>query len=148
GGVPPGASPAGGGRGRAGRACPGRPRHTTVADDPRRRTAHRRGGGRPPGRAAAGPERQAGLRLRGAGAPAVPVRGSDRRGRITRRGPALLRKLLVECAWAMPRYNARARETYARLTRAGTTRKKQAVVALARRLLVRCWAMLRDRAPW
>jgi transposase len=34
---------------------------------------------------------------------------SDRKGRITRRGPALLRKLLVECAWVMLRYNAWAR---------------------------------------
>jgi transposase len=71
----------------------------------------------------------------------------DRRGRITRRGPALLRKLLVECAWVMLRYNAWARAVYARLSR-GKARKKQAVVALARKLLVRCWAMLRDGAPW
>jgi transposase len=73
---------------------------------------------------------------------------SDRRGRITRRGPAVLRKLLVECAWAMLRYNVWARATYARLTRGGTTRKKPAIVALARKLLVRLWAMLRDGAPW
>jgi transposase len=69
---------------------------------------------------------------------------SDRKGRITRRGPAVLRKLLVECAWAMLRYNPWARATYARLTRGGVTRKKPAIVALARKLLVRCWAMLRD----
>jgi transposase len=73
---------------------------------------------------------------------------TDRRGRITRRGPAVLRKLLVECAWAMLRYNAWARAAYARITRGGVTRKKPAIVALARRLLVRCWAMLRDGAPW
>ena len=30
----------------------------------------------------------------------------DRRGRITKRGPALLRKMLVEYAWCMLRYNA------------------------------------------
>jgi transposase len=72
---------------------------------------------------------------------------TDRRGRITRRGPALLRKLLVECAWVMLRYNAWARSVYQRLSR-GKARKKQAVVALARRLLVRCWAMLRDKARW
>jgi len=72
---------------------------------------------------------------------------SDRRGRITRRGPALLRKLLVECAWVMLRYNAWARAVYARLSR-GKARKKQAIVALARKLLVRCWAMLRDGTPW
>jgi transposase len=71
----------------------------------------------------------------------------DRRGRITRRGPGLLRKLLVECAWVMLRYNAWAREQYQRLNRGGA-RKKQAVVALARKLLVRCWAMLRDGRDW
>ena len=72
----------------------------------------------------------------------------DRRGRITKRGPAVLRKLLVQCAWAMLRYNPWARATYARLTRGGVTRKKPAIVALARRLLVRLWAMLRDGTPW
>ena len=72
----------------------------------------------------------------------------DRRGRITRRGPALLRKLLVECAWVMLRYNGWARAVYLRLTHGGKARKKQAIVALARKLLVRCWAMLRDQAPW
>jgi transposase len=73
---------------------------------------------------------------------------TDRKGRITRRGPGVLRKLLVECAWCMLRYNPWARAQYARLTAGGTTRKKPAVVALARKLLVRCWAMLRDGVPW
>jgi transposase len=72
----------------------------------------------------------------------------DRRGRITKRGPALLRKLLVECAWCMVRYNPWARAVYLRLTGGGQRRKKQAIVALARKILVRCWAMLRDRKPW
>jgi transposase len=72
---------------------------------------------------------------------------TDRRGRITRRGPALLRKLLVECAWVRRRYNAWARAVYQRLSR-GKARKQQAIVALARQLLVRCWAMLRDKAKW
>jgi transposase len=71
----------------------------------------------------------------------------DRRGRITRRGPALLRKLLVECAWVMLRYNSWARTVYQRPSR-GKARKKQAIVALARKLLVRCWAMLREQTPW
>jgi transposase len=68
---------------------------------------------------------------------------TDRRGRITRRGPALLRKLLVECAWVMLRYNGWARAVYQRLSQ-GQARKKQANVALARKLVVRCRAMLRD----
>jgi transposase len=73
---------------------------------------------------------------------------TDRAGKVTRRGPALLRKLLVECAWCMLRYNPGARAEYARLTGGGTGRKKPAIVALARRLLVRCWAMLRAGQPW
>jgi transposase len=73
---------------------------------------------------------------------------TDHRGRITKRGPRTLRKLLVECAWVMPRYNPWARAVYQRLSYGGKTRKKQAIVALARRLLVRCWAMLRDGTAW
>ena len=72
----------------------------------------------------------------------------DRRGRISKRGPALLRKMLVECAWCMIRYNAWARAIYLPLTGGGQRRKKQAIVAVARKILVRCWAMLRDRKPW
>jgi transposase len=72
----------------------------------------------------------------------------DRRGRITKRGPALLRKMLVECAWCMVRYNAWARSFYLRLTGGGQRRKKPAIVALARKILVRSWAMLRDNKPW
>jgi transposase len=69
----------------------------------------------------------------------------DRRWLISKRGPAVLRKLLVQCAWAMLRYNPWARAVYDRLCR-GKARKKQAVVALARKVLVRCWAILRDKA--
>jgi transposase len=72
----------------------------------------------------------------------------DHRGRISKRGPKTLRKLLVECAWVMLRYNTWARAVYQRLTHGGKTRKKQAIVALARKLLVRCWAMLRDGTVW
>ncbi|HEY7154691.1 MAG TPA: IS110 family transposase [Gemmataceae bacterium] len=73
---------------------------------------------------------------------------TDHRGRITKRGPKTLRKLLVECAWVMLRYNSGARTIYQRLTHGGKTRKKQAIVALARKLLVRCWAMLCDGTSW
>jgi transposase len=48
----------------------------------------------------------------------------------------------------MLRYHGWARAVYLRLTHGGKARKKQAIVALARKLRVRCWAMLRDRAPW
>jgi hypothetical protein len=48
----------------------------------------------------------------------------------------------------MLRYNGWARGIYLRLTGGGQRRKKQAIVALARKILVRCWAMLRDRKGW
>jgi transposase len=73
---------------------------------------------------------------------------TDRKGRITRRGPAALRKLLVECAWMVRRYNAWGAGVVARISGGQKGRVKSAVVALARKLLVRCWAMLRDGRAW
>jgi transposase len=72
----------------------------------------------------------------------------DRTGRITRRGPALLRKALVEAAWLMLRYNGWAARTLARISKGQRTRRKQALVAVARKLPVRCWAMLRHGTAW
>jgi transposase len=71
-----------------------------------------------------------------------------RRGRITKQGSRLLRSLLVEVAWAGLRYNPWVRETYQRISGGKKSRKKIAIVAVARRLLVRCWAMLRDGTSW
>jgi transposase len=72
---------------------------------------------------------------------------TDRRGRITRRGPRLLRAALVEAAWCSLRYNPWARSVWLRLQGNGLSKKK-AIVALARKLLVRLWAMLRTGRPW
>lgn len=72
----------------------------------------------------------------------------DRRGRITKRGPQLLRKRLVECSWLLLRYNPWGQQLHAKISRGQKTRKKQAAVAVGRRLLVRCWAMLRDETDW
>src|SRR5262245_14832382 len=72
---------------------------------------------------------------------------TDRRGRITRRGPRMLRAALVECAWCSLRYNPWARAVWLRLQGHGVGKKK-AIVALARKLLVRCWAMLRKGQRW
>jgi transposase len=71
-----------------------------------------------------------------------------RRGRITKQGSRLVRSLLVEVAWAGLRYNPWVRETYQRISGGKKSRKKIAIVAVGRRLLVRCWAMLRDGTSW
>ena len=71
-----------------------------------------------------------------------------RRGRITKHGSRLVRSLLVEVAWAGLRYNSWVRETFQRISGGKKSRKKIAIVAVGRRLLVRCWAMLRDGTSW
>jgi transposase len=73
---------------------------------------------------------------------------TERRGRITRHGSRLVRSLLVEVAWAGLRYNPWVRETYQRISGGKKSRKKIAIVAIGRRMLVRCWAMLRDGTSW
>ena len=73
---------------------------------------------------------------------------SDRRGRITKRGSRLLRTLLVECAWCSLKYNPWARTTYERIHGGKRVRRKKAAVALARRILVVAWAMLRDGSDY
>jgi transposase len=73
---------------------------------------------------------------------------TERRGKITRHGSRLVRSLLVEVAWAGLRYNPWVRETYERISGGKKSRKKIAIVAVGRRLLVRCWAMLRDGTSW
>jgi transposase len=72
----------------------------------------------------------------------------SRQGKITGQGNKLLRALLVEVAWLMRRYNAHLRGVFDRVCRQSKTRRKIAVVATARKLLVICWAMLRDGSDW
>ncbi len=72
----------------------------------------------------------------------------ERQGRISGQGNKLLRNLLVEVCWVSLRYNPWARDTYNRLLRGSPSRKKIAITALARKLVVRCWVMLRDEQDW
>jgi len=46
------------------------------------------------------------------------------------------------------RSNPWARATYQRISGGKKARKKIAIVAVGRKLLVRCWAMLRKQEPW
>lgn len=73
---------------------------------------------------------------------------SNRLGRITRAGDRVLRSLLVEVSWVGLRYNSWMRGVYERTRRNSKTRKKIAIVAVARKLLIRCWAMMRDGTAW
>jgi transposase len=73
---------------------------------------------------------------------------TDRRGRCTKRGPTLLRSTLVEAAWCCLRYNPWAQVHWNRLTETNGVSRKKAAVALGRKLLVRCWGMLKTGQRW
>jgi transposase len=71
----------------------------------------------------------------------------DRNGRISKRGNRVLRRLLNQVAWLSLRYNPWARQSYERIRGGRADRKKIAITAVSRRLLVIAWAMLRDGRP-
>lgn len=73
---------------------------------------------------------------------------TNRQGRISGEGHKALRALLVEVSWLGRRWNPRLRAVYDRVHRGSPARKKIAIVAAARRLLIWCWAMLRDGRTW
>jgi transposase len=73
---------------------------------------------------------------------------SNRVGKISGQGNGVLRALLVEVSWLGLRHNEWMRRTYQRILRGSNSRKKIAITAVARKLLIRCWAMLRDGTTW
>lgn len=72
---------------------------------------------------------------------------TKRNGRITGNGNAMLRAMLVEISWLGLRYDW-IRQIYERIRKGTKSRSKIAIVAVARNILVRCWAMLRDNTQW
>ena len=74
----------------------------------------------------------------------------NRQGQISGQGNKLLRSLLVEVAWlGVSRFKVPWMvDIFEKVCRGSSQRRKVAIVAVARRLLIRCWAMLRDDAPW
>lgn len=71
----------------------------------------------------------------------------ERSGRISKRGNPLLRALLTQASWAALRFEW-GRHIYERVCRGSAKRRSIAIIAVARHLLMRCWAMLRDNKPW
>ncbi len=71
-----------------------------------------------------------------------------RLGHITGRGPSLLRSLLVESAWMVWRLNDWAQPFVDKVSRGGRGRRKLAIVALAKKLLILLWGMLKSNRPF
>lgn len=69
---------------------------------------------------------------------------NDRKGHITRQGPARLRRVLCQAAWAAIRHDEATQQTYQHLKRNTKTRTRVAVVAIMRRLAIRMWHQARD----
>lgn len=74
---------------------------------------------------------------------------TERHGGISKAGNQRLRKLLVNGAWQAIR-NPWAKAIFDRLTAGSSSRerRKKAIVAVARHMIIRCWAMLRDGTSW
>ena len=73
---------------------------------------------------------------------------TDRNGRITKRGSSLVRTILLECAWASLKYNEWSRWIFQRIAGGQKNRRKKAAVALARKIAVVAWAMLKHGTDW
>jgi len=72
----------------------------------------------------------------------------DRQGHISKRGRPLLRQLLNQAAWFAMARDPYFRALFQRVTHGCKGRRKIAIVAVMRQLLVVAWAMLRDRPPY
>jgi transposase len=72
----------------------------------------------------------------------------DRKGGITGAGNRYLRSILVEVSWLGLRTNPWMKQVFDRVCRGCPSRRKIAIVAVARRLLIWCWAMMRDDRDW
>lgn len=64
---------------------------------------------------------------------------NDRKGRITRQGPARLRKVLCQAAWTAVAHDSASAEAYHRIRQGQKKRTKKALTAMMRRLGVRMW---------
>jgi transposase len=63
----------------------------------------------------------------------------DRKGHITRTGPARIRKVLCQAVWSQIRWDEDLRGVYRRICEKNPKRNKVGVVALMRRLGIRLW---------
>ena len=67
----------------------------------------------------------------------------DRRGRIRKNGPPLLRKLLIQAAYPIVRYGEGPLAAFDQRT-VGRLGVKRAIVALARKLLIAAWRLMQE----
>jgi transposase len=71
-----------------------------------------------------------------------------RHGRITKAGNRVLRALMIQAAWTAKRTNPWVAKRFDRICGGSETRRRIAIVAVARDLLVRYWKMMVDGTEW
>jgi len=71
-----------------------------------------------------------------------------REGKISKMGDTHLRSLLIEAAWSAVRKEGPMKDLFERVCRGMKSRRKVAVVAVARHLGCIAWALLRDGTSW
>lgn len=81
--------------------------------------------------------------------PTLDASGStERHGHISKRGPSVVRWVLIQAAHQTIRRCPGMREFFTRIHRGKKDGRKKAVVAAGRKLLTICYAMLRDQKPF
>ncbi len=81
--------------------------------------------------------------------PTLDASGStERHGHISKRGPSVVRWVLIQAAYQTIRRCPAMRQFFARIHRGKKDGRKKAVVAAGRKILTICYAMLRDQKPF
>jgi transposase len=73
---------------------------------------------------------------------------TDRQGKISGCGNKLVRSMLIQVSWLGLKYSPWMRGIYERARRGSKSRKKIAIVAVARHLAVLCWVLLKEDRFW
>lgn len=71
-----------------------------------------------------------------------------REGKISKMGDTHLRALLIEAAWTAVNRGGPMRALFDRVCRGMKSRRKTAIVAVARHLGIIAWALMRDQTTW
>jgi transposase len=69
----------------------------------------------------------------------------DRKGHITRQGPARVRHVLCQASWASLRCSSESKVQYERIKGESSKRSKVAIVALMRKLAIKMWHVARSK---
>ncbi len=81
--------------------------------------------------------------------PTLDASGSvERHGHISKRGPSVVRWVLIQAAHQTIRRCPAMRQFFTRIHRGKKDGRKKAVVAVGRKILTICYAMLRDQKPF